>query len=121
MLGLALGLAIQGCGGSDPELGEFQIPSRVTVGDEVEATLAVYDEDGLGEMLFTVLMQNSEVSHEVFHSVTGDEEVTTGDLSLFLGFFVPGTYSVSVTVTDEDGHESNAVSAIVTADPEVIP
>lgn len=107
-----------GCGGSDPELSNFHIPTQVTVDEEVQARLSVYDEDGLGEMLFTVYMREGAVSHEVHHSIVASEDVTSGDLQLFISFFLPGTYAVIVTVTDEDGNESNGVSATVTAAPE---
>jgi hypothetical protein len=110
--------SLVGCGGSHPELGDFEIPSEVTVGDEVEATVSVYDDDGLGELLFTVRMESAETSHTAFHAEKASDDSKLGDLTLFLGFFVPGTYKVSVTVTDEDGDESNSVSAMVTANPE---
>ena len=110
--------ALVGCGGSDPELGNFHIPSQVTVDDEVEATVSVFDEDGLGEMLFTVRMADGTVTHEVHHAIEASEDVTMGDLELYLGFFLAGTYQVSVWVTDQDGNESNRLSATVAVAPE---
>ncbi len=109
---------LAGCGGSDPELSNFHIPTQVTVDEEVQARLSVYDEDGLGDLLFTVYMREGNVSHEVHHSIVASEDVTSGDLELFVSFFLSGTYVVTVTVTDEDGNESNGVSATVTAAPE---
>jgi hypothetical protein len=115
---LVLLLALAGCAesGTAPQIQALQLtPESVTLGTQtsLSASYEFTDPDGDALETLVVLRDPSGAENQLATPVSGASGLLRGRVSVQLVVLAPtaGEYSVTVTLRDAEGNDSNALSA----------
>lgn len=114
-------LALAGCAGEPPSISNFTLsPVTIAAGEQtqVHGEVDFEDPDGdVADVVFGITFEGEDAG-ETSQPVAGAEGLTAGRALFIVALQPPepGEIELSVRLVDEEGNESNTLSAIVTAE-----